>query len=283
MSTKSAFSVTKALSAAVAFVPQALAGAWLTMSLLLVATVGGHGLAMSFHPHKPVGILVLVVICLAKLILVGALYRLALFGAKARDEGLGFGGLQIGWPELRLIVANIIIALFGLVIVLAIFIVFAVAFETSGLGAGYANTREAVMAMVARHGTLADAAVIAFGVASMIFLVFVALKFSLAHAATVAEHRIVTLNAMGLSAGNVGKLFIGVVAISAPFAIVWLIVLHLFCPPGYLPLLPHPLATPEIRLGLNFVMLILNITVLPALLTGFFASAYRQIMANRAK
>ena len=266
-----------------AFVPQAISGAWLVMVLLLVAVVGGHTLAMNFHSGKPIGLILVLVMCLAKLMLVGALYRLALFGTKAREEGLGFGGLQAGWPELRLIVANIIIGLFTLVIIVAVFIVFAVAFETSGLGAGYANTREAVVAMVVRHATVADGLVIAYGVGTMIFLVFVALKFSLAHAATVVEHRIVTLNAMGLSSGNVGKLFIGVMAIGVPFAVVWLIVLHLFCPPGYLPLLPHPVATPGIRLGLHLVMLVLDITLLPPLLAGFFASAYRQITANRAK
>ena len=282
MGAKSAFSVTKALGAAVAFVPRAIAGAWLVMAMSLLVFIAGHHLVMGLAPHRPFGLLLHVVIFLVKLVMIGGLYRLALFGTGAKDEGLGFGGVQIGWPELRLFVADIIVALFALVIMIALFIVFAVAFETSGLGTGYANTREAVLAMVCRHATVADWIVIAYGVAALVFMVFVALKFTLVHAATVAQHRIVTLNALGLSSGNTGKLFLGLVAILAPFAILWLVVLHLFGPPAYLPLLPH-LASPGIRLGLHLLVLVLATTVLGPLLVGFFASAYRQIVANRAR
>lgn len=284
MSTKSAFSVTKALAAAAAFVPRAIGGAWLALILILVVTLGGHHLAMHFHPHRPIGLVVLIAIYIVKLIALGALYRLALFGSKARDEGLGFGGIQVGVAELRLFVANIVVAAFFLVIVIAAFIVFAVAFETSGLAAGYANSREAVVAMVCRHQSVADWVVIASIVAAVWLFVFVALKVTLVHAATVAEHRIVTLNALGLSSGQVGKLFIGVVVLLLPFAAVGFVILHLFGPQvGQSHLLPLVWGTHQVRLGIHLVMLLLNVMLLLPLLVGFFSSAYRQITANRAR
>lgn len=284
MSTKSAFSVTKALAAAAGFVPQAIGGAWLALILILVVTLGGHHLAMHFHPHRPIGLVVLIAIYIVKLIALGALYRLALFGSKARDEGLGFGGIQVGVPELRLFVANIVVAAFFLVIVIAAFIVFAVAFETSGLAAGYANSREGVMAMVCRHQSVADWVVIASIVAALLLFVFVALKVTLVHAATVAEHRIVTLNALGLSSGQVGKLFIGVVVLLLPFAAVGFVILHLFGPQaGQSHLLPLAWGPHQMRLGIHLLMLLLNVLVLLPLLVGFFSSAYRQITANRAR
>ena len=284
MSTKSAFSVTKALAAAVAFVPRAIGGAWLALALILVVTLAGHHLAMHFHPHRPIGMVVLIAIYLVKLIALGALYRLALFGAKARDEGLGLAGVQFGMPELRLFIANIVVWLFVLVVVIAAFIVFAVAFETSGLAAGYANTREAVMAMICRHGSLADWIVIASILAAVLLFIFVALKFTLVHAATVAEHRIVTLNALGLSSGNVGKLFIGIVILLIPFVVVGLVILHLFGPQvGESHLLPLTWGTHQVRISIHIVMQILNVGLLLPLLAGFFSSAYRQITANRAR
>lgn len=284
MSTKSAFSVTKALSSAVAFLPRAIGGAWLSLALLLALTVGGHHLVHHFQPHKPIGMAVLLALYVLKLIALGALYRIALFGKTARQEGLGFGGVQFGLPELRLFVANIVVVLFVVVIVIALFIVFAVAFETSGLAVGYANTRQAVMAMLCRHTTFADGIVIAYVVAAFILLVFVAIKFTLVHAATVAEHRIVTLNAMGLSSGNVGKLFTGAVILLLPFVAVWLVILHLSAPQvGQAHLLPVAWSTHQVRIAIHMLMQGLNVILLLPLLAGFFASAYMQIKDNRAR
>lgn len=284
MGTRSAFSVTKALSAAVNFVPKALGGAWLVLAFLLIATLGGHHLVMHFHAHRPIGMIAVAVLYPLKIIALGALYRLALFGTKARDEGLGFGGIQIGWPEVRLFVANIVVALFMVTIAIAVFIVFAVAFETSGLANGYANTREAVAAMVCRHATVADGVVIAALVGAAVLLVFVALKLSLVHAATVAQRHLVTLNAMGLSAGNVGKLLIGMVILVLPFAVVCALLLHLFgVPVGQVNLLPHVWGNRQAYRGVHILMMLLNVGLLLPLLVGFFASAYRQITENRAR
>jgi len=207
-----------------------------------------------------------------KLVLVGALYRLALFGKDAAKEGLGLGGVQFGKPEVRLFIANIIVAGFYLVVAMAVFIVFAIAFETSGLGEGYANTREAVVALIRAHDSAAAWTVIIYLVAAVWFLVFVAIKFSLVHAATIAEKKVVTLNALGLSAGNVAKLFLGQMVLLLPFILIGMVVMHLFGMGAI-----HRM--PAVHMAFHAALAIL----VPPLLAGFLASAYRQITANRSR
>jgi len=274
MSTRSAFSLTKTLSAAVEFLPAALAGAWLI--LLLMAGLSVAPVLLHHGMHAPVVRLVaLLAGIVIKLVLVGALYRLALFGKDARKEGLGLGGVQFGAPELRLFVANIVVVLFLVLIAIALFIVFSIAFETSGLGEGYANTREAVTALLRAHDSPAAWAVIAYLAAAAWFLVFVALKFCLVHAATIAEKKIVTLNALGLSSGNVAKLFFGQLILLLPFILIGLFLMHLF---GHA-ILHHTGGMAGVHLAFHAALAVL----LPPLFAGFLASAYRQITANRSK
>jgi len=272
MSTRSAFSLSKALPEAFGFLPKALAGAWLI--LLAAAALSLAPVLMLHHGmHAPlIALVALLAGIVIKLVLVGALYRLALFGKDAAKEGLGLGGVQFGMPEVRLFIANIIVGLFYLVVAMAVFIVFAIAFETSGLGEGHDNTREAVVALLRAHDSPAAWMVIAYLVAAAWFLVFVAVKFCLVHAATIAERKVVTLNALGLSTGNVAKLFFGQVVLLLPFILIGMVVMHLIGLSG----LHRMLA---VHLALHAALAIL----VPPLLAGFLASAYRQITANRSK
>lgn len=270
MGTRSAFSLSKALAEAVGFLPKALGGAWLVLLLAMgVAVAPGvmcqHGLFMGWMP-----LAWLVAAIIVKLMLIGGLYRLALFGKDAVREGLGVGGVQFGMPELRILVANIVVALFVFLIAMALFIVFAIAFETSGLGEGYANTHDAVRALVHSNGAAAWI-VMAYFVFALWFLVFVVLKFSLMHAATIAERRIVTLNALGLSAGNVFKLLLGQIVLLLPFILAGLVLMHLF---GGAVVHLH---------GLHLVFHGILAVLVPPLIAGFLASAYRQITSNRTK
>ena len=145
MSTKSAFSVRKALANAVAFVPQALASAWLIMLLMLVVTVFGNLFVISHQKsHLWAGVFAGLALFL-KLIALGALYRVALFGRQSKGEGLGLGGLQFGMPEVRLLLANVVVIAFFVLIVIVLLAVFAIALSMGG----YETSLTGVMALFA--------------------------------------------------------------------------------------------------------------------------------------
>ena len=260
----------KALKAAVTFLPRAWAGAWLVLGLMFAVLAGGplfmagHQLPLMFAPF-----VIIFTLLLLKLISQGALYRIALFGKDARAEGLGFGGLQIARPELRLLLATLSIAAFMALIAAAIFLVFAIALSLSGLAAGYENSMAAVSSIWRRH-TGADYVFIVYIGAAMLFLIFVALKFTLMPAANIAGRKLVTLNALGLSSGHVGKLFVGLVAIISPFIAVCALSMRHF-------------AHGSTSIFLHTGLIALSIFLLIPLTVGFLTSAYRQIMAIRSK
>ncbi len=285
MSVKSALSVSKALSGAVTFVPRAWGGAWLVLVLSALIGPVTH-LAMT---HFSDGTAFISVISMAARLLLmlmawGALYRLALFGGAAKAEGLGRGGLQIGAPERRLLIARIAIAVFVLVVIAALVIVFAVAFSTSGMANGYDNTLAAVQAMLIRHNRIGDYVFIAYILAAALFLVFVGLKFSLMNAAIIAERRLVTLNALGLTSGHVGELFLGMAAIFLPLVIAFGAGLHLFAPQiRFIHAWPHVEVNGPLYFWVHDIFNTGVIFVLWPLIVGFFASAYSQITEIRSK
>lgn len=253
-----------------AFLPQAWGGAWLVLLLLFAAVVGGPLLLAGQQLPLIFAPLVMIFCCLLlKLISQGALYRIALFGKAAREEGLGFGGLQIARPELRLLLAMLIVGIFIMGIVAALFLVFAIALDMSGLTAGYDSSVAAVCAIWRRHRG-SDYVFIAYISAAALFLIFVALKFALMPAANIGGRRLVTLNALGLSSGNVGKLFIGLMTIILPFVLACGIAGYHFSHGSVLPILHNAL-------------LAIGIFGLLPLIVGFLASAYRQIVAIRSK
>jgi len=264
------FSVMKALKAAVVFLPQAWAGAWLALVLMFAVVAGGplllagQQLPLMFAP-----LILIFSLLLLKLISNGALYRIALFGKDARTEGLGFGGIQIARPELRLLLALLIVVAFVLLIAGAVFIVFAMALSLSGLATGYNSSLEAVRAIWRRHSG-ADYVFIIYIIAAVLFLIFVVLKFTLMPAANIGGRKLVTLNALGLSSGNVGKLFVGLAAIVLPFVLVCGLAIHHF-------------GQVNAFIFLHSALLALGIFGLFPLIVGFLASAYRQIMAIRSK
>ncbi len=287
MSAKASFSLGKALSEGLSSLPQAWGGAWLSLILLWVVTVGGHLALMHAYGTSHAAILAagaMLVAYVLTLMAEGALYRTALFGSKAKSEGLGLGGLQLGAPELRLFGASILIALFMVVIVIAALIVLAVAFNMSGLQTGYTNSLAALHAAFMRHHTGADWTFIVLVPLLLLFFVFLRLKFTLYAAATVAEKRMVTLNALGLSSGNVGKLFLGLVAIAVPFFIVWGVILHLSLHGRlHAHTMPQAGSTYHLHLLLHGIMMAMAFGLWLPVQTGFLSSAYRQIIALRAK
>jgi len=118
---------------------------------------------------------------------------------------------------------------------------------------------------------------------SLFLLVFLAVKFTLAGAATIAERRLVTLNALGLSSGNAGKLFIGLVVILAPLIIA--------CSVAAFGLHHHFVLSPmspaldggfHLHMVVHAVLMALAVFVVLPLSVGFLSSAYRQIVQNRS-
>eukprot|EP01042_Synura_sphagnicola_P019426 gene19426-24591_t len=146
---------------------------------------------------------------------------------------------------------------------------------------GYDNTLAAVYAMLHRHSRIGDYIFIAYILASAVFLVFVGLMFSLMNAAIVAEHRLVTLNALGLTSGHVGELFAGMATIFVPLIVVFSLALHWLAPQiRFVHAWPHIEGSPLLFWvydGFNTVI----IFVLWPLIVGFFASAYSQITEIR--
>jgi hypothetical protein len=280
MSSRQSFSLGKALSAAVTGVPAAWGGAGLGLVLLLAA-FAAWPLAFA-HLSCCVALAGgVVVLWLLKLMALGGLYRTHIFGRTAGAEGRGPGGLQFGAAEVRLLFSTLVIALFVAMIVLAGFLVFAIAFDLSGLARGYSNSFAGWHAAVMRHHSVTDWVFTVLPLIMVLFFVFVSLKVVLAPVATVAERRMVTLNAMGLSAGNVGKLFVGLVALAAPF-----VVAGAFLPMhGEMMTHSHSVTAAHFHMHLmwHVLMAALAVGLLLPLQTGFLASAYRQIVDLRAK
>lgn len=266
MRRSAAFSVTKALSAAFSGLPAAWAGAGLALVLLCAVAVGGPLLV--FQQHSVWLCLGLVIaIVLVKVMSLGALYRTALFGKAAGKEGLGPGGLQFGLPEVRLILATLLAALFIAFILGAGFIVFVVAAKMNDVDPVHGGTWTLVSAVIAH-----------------LFLLFILVKFSLLHAANIAQRKLVTLNALGLTSGQAGKLFIGMLVLVLPFALLVSGLVHHFGPEIRLAhAMPYPWLTQRMNLVLYGGLLLLHVGLLLPLLTGFFASAYRQIETIRAQ
>ncbi|ESQ76382.1 hypothetical protein ABAC402_04590 [Asticcacaulis sp. AC402] len=258
--------MTKALAAAFSGLPAAWAGAGLALLLLWALMTGGPLVATYFHTFW-VCVAWIFALCLAKLMSVGALYRTALFGKDARKAGLGIGGLQIGAPELRLVVASLLAGVFFALIAGAIGIVFTVMLRMNEVDL--------------YHG---GAWTVAGAIVASAILLFVVLKFTLLHAANIAQSKLVVLNALGLSSGQVGKLFAGIVILVLPFALICAGLAHHFAPEIRLAhALPYPWMNQRMTLLLQGGLLFLNIGLLLPLLTGFFASAYRQIENIRAQ
>ncbi|EGF90325.1 putative membrane protein [Asticcacaulis biprosthecium C19] len=258
--------MTKALSAAIAGLPAVWGGAGLALLLLWATAVGGPLLVLQ-HPSAWLCLALVALVAIFKVISLGALYRTALFGKEARKEGLGPLGLQFGLPEVRLIVASLLVLLFVAFIAAAIAIVLMVGFRMNDVDPLHAGP-----------WGLAGAAI------AQLLLLFVLVKFSLLHAANIAQRKLVTLNALGLTSGQAGKLFFGIVVLSLPFALLCAGVVHQFAPEIRLAqALPYPWLNQRMSLVLYGGLLLLQVGVLLPLLTGFFASAYRQIERLRAE
>jgi len=279
MSMNSNFSVRKALLFAVGFLPTAFRHAWLVMALTCLVILGGQTfLATHFSLHFLAPVMVLLIFLLS-LMNVGALYRCGLFGSQASKEGLGFGGLQFGAPEIRLLSAKIIVFAFVALLIVIILAVFAIALSLGGHEASLTTVHK----IFKRHSG-SDWLYIGYVVAALLFLIFVELKFSLMSAANVGQKKLVTLNALGLSSGYVGRLFLGLLVLNLPFLFVLGAAMKVcgLCI-GSSPVMDSGLRASHMPILLHSIAQIASIVLVLPLTVGFLSSAYGQVRAIRFK
>jgi|GEM_PF-993982 len=254
------FDLRQALKAAVAFVPAAWRQGWLALGVLFALVVAGQTvLAGSVGGQR----IVIIAVLLFQFVVTGALYRIALFGPEARREGLGIGGVQFARPEWRLIGAGLLVSLFWLMVFVMLCVVLALFLSAAGL-AERVGSLEAM-----RHefvsGPQPQGAILLLTVVVIMFiLITLSIRLWLHQAATVARRQVVSLQALSLSAGQTLKLLLGYVILTLPFVVIGAVV---------------PVQWGMISVWLN---LALGIGLFWPLTVGFFASAYRQIMALRA-
>ncbi|MBC6981766.1 hypothetical protein [Caulobacter sp. 17J80-11] len=206
------------LGEAVRFLPRAWSGAWAALILIGLAVGAPVVLAESgwLRANAWASAPIVLAAVAAALVADGALYRLGVFGADARREGLGVAGLQFGRPELRLLAARLLIDLFLLMIGIASVVVLAVALTAGGLGeVDFATVRSlADLRELAGPVELVVTGALVAGIAAVFLLLSV--RFSLYGAATLGRRRIVALNALGVAEGAFWPLLLGIVLVSLP-------------------------------------------------------------------
>lgn len=193
------------LREAFAFLPRAWAGAWAVLVLFAVV-LGGLVVPWHLNPFVPSpGLLVLWLlgVGLLKIAAYGALLRLAVFGGRAKAEGLGFGGLQFGKPEVRLLAGAALVALF--LAVVAVGLLVAVALITAA--ASDENGRAVGTAAWVVHGVQ---------VAAGLILAALYVRLALFAPAAVGRRRVVSLDALGLAQGSFWTLLVGLAICLAP-------------------------------------------------------------------
>lgn len=210
------FRLGAALGAAVAFAPKAWLNAWGSLGLL-TAVLAAPAFLTSLPAQAWLHAAWAVALVIAGVMAEGALYRVALAPGldAARKHGLGLGGVQFAMDEVHLLAAGGLVALFvALVVGVALLVV---AFVMQGTGLADAHWGDALgIWRMAREGDARAVPVVA--VAAVLALMIAPLIIRLApyKAATVGRGRVVSLDAMGLTAGAFWSFAAGLVLVSLP-------------------------------------------------------------------
>ena len=213
-------SVIRALNEAVTGLPRLWGGAWLILILSMGISSLQPSLLLTYGTSQPwlCGLLALASLVIS-IMTSAALYRVSVFKTYARAEGLGLGGVQIGSVEGRLIVAGLINSLFVFSLAIIMVVVLFMAQGAFGLDKGYIHSLAAMKAHLSHPKTTIEFLMWGYIALCALILVQLSIRLSLYKAATVAEHKIVALNALGLGEGQVWRLFLGSMAILVPFMI----------------------------------------------------------------
>jgi hypothetical protein len=178
--------------AALAFLPRAWKRAWLSMvvAVLAMTLAVALGSGRSSAACTALAVLAVTVEC-------GALWRLSLGAGR-----LGFGGLQVGWVEIRLAAATALSFLFMTILGLLAFIVLlAFAYAAAASGHGFVSSDVATWATAVEDRGRAVVLVVAF--ACMVCLVWAFGRISLAAPASVGRGRVQVLATWPLTKGRV--------------------------------------------------------------------------------
>lgn len=265
MSFRPAFNLVRALKTAFETLLPMWRQGWLALLILFALVLAGQsslidGLGLWGRRAA------IVLAVLFQFVAIGALYRIALFGRYARAEGLGFGGVQVGKPERRLILAGFFVALFWLMIFVTLAVVLALFLSAAGFSDHVYATPSALIYEFL-NGAQPQGIILLLSLGVSVFtLVILAIKLWLHQAATVAEHQVVSLNALTLSSGQTVKLLLGYVYLVLPFI-------------ALSALMPRATGVLSVTALVN---LVLGIGLFLPLSVGFFAAAYRQIVDLRA-
>lgn len=150
----------------------------------------------------------------ATLALVGALGRIAITDELTQARGLGLGpaGLQFGRPELRLLGAGLLCAVFMAMILSVVALVLLAVFGMAELNAQAIALRQwGAVGPVWKLGLLALVTAVA-----LFAVVAFSVRLSLFAPATIARGQMVSLQSMTLARGAFWPLLLGLIATAAP-------------------------------------------------------------------
>ncbi|GAW40340.1 hypothetical protein SH203_00737 [Brevundimonas sp. SH203] len=196
------------LSAAGSALPRLWRGAW--GAILLAAVV------WSVQPlaAAATGLIWAAFALIATLALAGALGRIAITDdlTQARGLGLGPAGLQFGRPELRLLGAGLLCAVFLAMILSVVGLVLLAVFGMAEL-----NARAIELRQWGAVGPVWKLALLALVTAFALFAVAAfSVRLSLFAPATIGRGQMVSLQSMTLARGAFGPLLVGLIVTSAP-------------------------------------------------------------------
>lgn len=178
--------------AAIAFLPVAWKRAWLSMFLAVLTIT----LVVALGPGRSSAVCIVFAV-LAVTVECGALWRLSLGAGR-----LGFGGLQVGWVEIRLAAATALSFLFMTILGLLAFIVLlAFAYAAAASGHGFVSSDVATWARAVEDRGRVVVLVVAFACA--ICLAWAFGRISLAAPASVRRGRVQVLATWPMTKGRV--------------------------------------------------------------------------------
>ena len=251
--------LTAALREAVRTIPRVWRGAWGV--LVLAAAVG---LLPLLVPVSGVGHWAQVVVfALILLMALGALTRIGVTEelSYARMLGLGPGGLQFGKPELRLVAAFLLCAIFMALILVVLALVLLAAFGTADLDVAVIRDRSWLShpGLLGPPWKLALLALVTGVALAVPLLLFV--RLSLFAQATLGRGHAVSLNTMGIVHGSFWPLLAGIMITELPKLVLAVV--------GLAGLLRGD--------ALWMVWVVMLALVQAPLTAGLFGAAYRQL------
>lgn len=194
--------------------PRIWAGAWAAL-LIPVALVLAPLVATWPGWVEPAR---LALLALALVVMVSAMARVGVTPdlAAARARGLGPGGLQLGWPEARLVGAFLLCLLFLSMILVVLALVVVAVFGTADLDTEAIRARD--WSAVGPPWKLALLGVV--GAVALAVPLLLTVRLSLFPQATLGRGSMVSLNSMGIVYGSVWPLAAGLIVTAVPIAVV---------------------------------------------------------------